>query len=98
MSPTIAIDLGTQRLINGLIYTPVTSGTDGMIAKAIIEVSPDGGRWTRAGEWDFGNLVNDPTPREYHLDSAADAQFVRITTVATTSGTPVSAIAELDIF
>ena len=41
MSPTIAIDLGTQRLINGLIYTPVTSGTDGMIAKAIIEVSPD---------------------------------------------------------
>ncbi len=98
MSPTIAIDLGTQRLINGLIYTPVTSGTDGMIAKAIIEVSPDGGRWTRAGEWDFGNLVNDPTPREYHLDSPVDARFVRITTVATTSGTPVSAIAELDIF
>lgn len=96
--PTLSIDLGKTLHISGIIYTPVSSGSDGMIAKAVIETSTDGSAWTKAGTWEFGNLVNDPTPREYRLPSPVDARYLRITTESTTSGTPVSSIAELDLF
>lgn len=96
--PTLSLDLGHPLHISGIIYTPVSSGSDGMIARALIETSTDGSTWIKAGEWDFGNLVNDPTPREYRLPTPVDARYLRVTTESTTSGTPVSSIAEIDIF
>lgn len=97
-NPTLAIDLGGTHRISGVVYTPVSSGSDGKMAKAAIETSADGRNWTTAGTWDFGNLVNDPTPREYRLPTPVDARYIRVTTESTTSGSPVSAIAELDLF
>lgn len=97
-TPTLAIDLGALLPVTGVIYTPERSGADGKMARARIETSADGASWTEAGVWDLGNLINDPAPREYILPAPVEARYVRVTTLSTTSGTPVSAIAELDIF
>lgn len=94
----LAIDLGAPVAINGIIYTPQTANGQGMIAKGRIETSDNGRDWREAGVWDFGNLINDPTPREYRLAKPLDARYVRITSVETAGNSPVAAIAEFDIF
>ncbi|MDE7152127.1 MAG: alpha-L-fucosidase [Candidatus Amulumruptor sp.] len=94
----IAIDLGAPVAINGVIYTPQTSNGQGMIAKGRIEVSDNGRDWREAGVWDLGNLINDPTPREYRLPKAVNARYIRVTSVETAGNSPVASIAEFDIF
>lgn len=66
--------------IKGLIYSPQRWKHENAISKGKIEVSEDGKKWINAGNWEFGNLVNDPSARKYLLEKPVKGQYIRITT------------------
>ncbi|MCI9607274.1 MAG: alpha-1,3/4-fucosidase [Muribaculaceae bacterium] len=94
----LAIDLGAKNKLTGFAYTPQTAGPQGMIAKGVVEVSNDGKKWKKVEEFEFGNLVNDPSTRYHFFAKPVDARFVRVTPVELAGGSKVAAIAEIDIF
>lgn len=95
---SITVDLGEKSRISGFIYTPQTQNSEGMIAKWQVQVSKDGKKWTDASTYEFGNLINDPTPREQQLNKAVDARYVKFTALETAADSPCATIAEIDIF
>ena len=94
----VAVDLGSKKKISGFIYTPQTADSEGMISRWQVLVSDNGSKWTKAGEYEFGNLINDPSPREQRLDKAVSGRYVKFVPLATTADSPCATIAELDIF
>ena len=94
---SIAIDLGQKYVLKSFAYTPHHKVRSGMMAKGIIQVSTDGQLWTDAGSFEFGNLVNDPTTRNYTLPKPVPAKYVRVVATAIEGGNFVT-IAELDFF
>ena len=95
---SITIDMGAPKKINGFIYTPQTRNQEGMIAKWRVEVSRDGKKWRDAGIYEFGNLINDPTPREQKLSKTAGGRYVKFTALETAADSPCATIAEIDVF
>ncbi len=95
---SIAIDLGVSKKLTGFIYTPQTRNREGMIAKWRVEVSRDGKKWRDAGTYEFGNLINDPTPREQLLDKTVNGRYVKFTALETAADSPCATIAEIDLF
>ena len=94
----IAIDLGKKETVSGWIYTPQTKNAEGMIAKGIIEISKDGQEWKEAETFEFGNLINDPSPRTHRFTNKIETQFIRITTTEISNNDKTAAIAEFDLF
>lgn len=95
----LTIDLHEPLLIHGLIYTPQTVERGlGMIAHARILTSTDGTHWQTTGDAEFGNLVNDPTPRRFDFPEAVTARFLRFEILETEGKSPVAAVAEIHIF
>lgn len=94
----IAIDLGKKETLSGWIYTPQTKNAEGMIAKGIIEISKDGQEWKEAETFEFGNLINDPSPRTHRFTNKIETQFIRITTTEISNNDKTAAIAEFDLF
>lgn len=95
----LQIDLGEERNLKGLVYTPQTSERGlGMIEQGRVMVSSDGKTWEECGAFEFGNLVNDPVARSYRFPSPVKTRFVRIEPTATALGNPWAAIAEIDLF
>lgn len=93
---SLTIDMGAPRKVGAVSYTPAPSSKGG-VAEAVIEVSTDGKKYTKAGEWEFGNLINDPTERLYVLDKAVTARYLRIVPKRTADGKP-AVIAETGIY
>lgn len=93
--PDLTVDLGKERQIGALAYTPLASAR-GAVSRAAVSVSDDGKKFRNAGEWDFGNLVNDPSERTYKLPKPVKARYIRITPIATADSSP-AAIAELSL-
>ena len=95
----IAIDLGQPVEIAELTYTPQTRvHGKGMMDRGRISVSDDGAKWREADTFEFGNLINDPTPRTHVLRAPVKARYVRIDALSTAGGDDSVAIAEIDIF
>ncbi|SFS30501.1 alpha-L-fucosidase [Sphingobacterium wenxiniae] len=94
----LTIDLGKNHQLEGMIYTPQTYYNGGMMAKGFIEVSRDGKVWKKASDFEFGNLVNDPSKREHRFAKKIAARYVRITATEVAGEKPLLAIAELDLF
>ena len=92
----IALDLGAVRVINGLVYTPQTSNSEGMMAKAIFQISDDGINWLTVENFEFGNLINDPTPRSFRFANAVNTRYVRIQATEIAANGKSLSIAELD--
>lgn len=95
---SIAVDLGKQQKINAIAYTPQTANSEGMIQKGVIEISSNGKQWQRVEEFEFGNLINDPTQRFHYLKSSVEARFLRITAKEIAAGGNTASMAELDIY
>ncbi|MCH5719268.1 discoidin domain-containing protein [Niabella hibiscisoli] len=91
----LAIDLGKKYNINAFAYTPQTRYRRGMLAKGIIEVSDDSVSWQKAGDFEFGNLINDPSTRKHFFNRPVIARYIRIKAIQTGSEDQL-AIAELD--
>lgn len=94
----IEIDLGDVHTFKAFGYTPPTVTSDGMIEQGIIKVSDDGKSWKEAENFEFGNLINDPSPRTHYFKKPISARFVRIESKTIAGGKKQAAIAELDFF
>lgn len=94
----IAVDLGAARNLSGFAYTPQTATSQGMMSAGTVKVSDDGKTWRKVADFEFGNLVNDPSKRFFYFDSPVTARFVRVEATATEAGSKTVAAAEIDIF
>ena len=95
----LTIDLGEKLSLSGLIYTPpTTEGNYGLIETGRIEVSGNGKKWEPAGDFEFGNILNDPSPRTFDFLKTKKARFIRIIPLKITENRPRGAIAEIELF
>lgn len=94
----IAIDLGQTQTLTGFAYTPQKEHSKGMMAKGRILTSNDGKSWKKAEEFEFGNLINDPTKRFHYFKNAVKTRYVRIEATEIAANGKVVAIAEIDLF
>ena len=95
---SIVIDLGVSRELKGFAYTPQTVNAEGMIEKGVFYISADGKSWKKVEDFEFGNLINDPTKRQHYFQQPVSARFVKIEATRIAAGGQVVAIAELDLF
>ena len=92
----ITIDLGDEYTLKEMIYTPQTYNSEGMMAGGFIEVSLDGDNWKRVEQFEFGNLINDPTPRAHKFKQLLNARFIRVIATDIADESKYLSIAELD--
>ena len=95
---SIVIDLGASRELKGFAYTPQTVNAEGMMEKGAFYISADGKSWKKVEDFEFGNLINDPTKRQHYFQQPVSARFVKIEATRIAAGGQVVAIAELDLF
>lgn len=77
--PYLAIDLGSNLELNGFAYKPQSGkGFKRGVAKGVVKVSDDGQNWKTLENFEFGNLVNDPSKRYHYFKKATSARYVRI--------------------
>ena len=95
----LAIDLGKETTITGITYLPRQDRRvpDSMVESGSVELSKDGKIWHKAGDFTFGNLLNDPTQRSLTFKKAAKAQYARFTSKTGAQGKPYAGAAEIGI-
>jgi alpha-L-fucosidase len=95
----LTVDLGRSMTVTAVTYLPRQDKAvpDGMIEEGRIETSLDGKSWATAGDFHFGNLVNDPVERTYDFSKPATARFVRLVSRKGAAGKPYAAVAELGV-
>lgn len=93
----ISLDLGKITEFGGFAYTPQLDNSQGMMAKGEIYISNDNKSWTKAGDFEFGNLINDPTRRLYYFNNKVSARYVRIEATGITGNEDFVSIAEIDL-
>lgn len=94
----ISIDLGKVYDLSGFSYTPQNHKNEGMLEEGILEASLDGETWKLIDTFEFGNIVNDPTPRKLLFKLSVKARYVKIISKKIASGDKSFAVAELDFF
>ncbi len=94
---TLTIDMGTTRTLCGFDYTPPTDGKAALMAAGTVEWSADGKKWEKAGDFEFGNLKNDPTRRSHDFGKKVKARYIRFRATAATQPGQPAAIAEIDL-
>ena len=92
----ISIDLGESHTLKAMKYTPQTFHGDGMMAKGVIQVSSDGKTWETVESFEFGNLINDPTPRTHRFKKEVTTRYIRVQATEIANNSQSLAIAELD--
>lgn len=92
----IAIDLGKEQELKAMVYTPQTFHGDGMIERGNIQVSTDGKNWKTVETFEFGNLINDPTPRTQQLAKPVTTRYIRVQATTIAGNSKSATIAELD--
>lgn len=97
-SQYISIDLGKSCLLKGFSYTPHAFTTDGMIEKGIFSISMNGADWTDYEEFEFGNLINDPTRRSHYFNKPVETRFIQIKSLRIAGDGNSVGMAELGLF
>lgn len=92
----IALDLGDVHDLTAFVYTPPKEFLEGMMEKGLLQVSSDGKNWETVSEFEFGNLINDPTARTHYLKKSVSARYVQLQATAIAGNKTSLAIAELD--
>lgn len=70
--------LGGQRRLGGIVYNPAAGKSESGIVSGVVSISDDGLSWTEVSSFEFGNLVNDPTPRYVHFHNPVGNRYLRI--------------------
>lgn len=96
-SPFLTIDLGAVQVLNGFAYTPPTGQPAGLMESGEVEVSKNGKDWSSAGDFSFGNLVNDPTKRVQFFDQPVNTRYIKLKVKRVTGGADRVVIAEIDV-
>lgn len=92
----IAVDLGKTQQLKGFAYTPQNQNPDGMIEKGTIKISTNGKSWKVVEDFEFGNLINDPTTRRHFFEAPVKTRYIRIESKVIAGGNKTAAIAEID--
>ncbi|ULT28368.1 discoidin domain-containing protein [Sphingobacterium sp. E70] len=69
-----------------------------MMERGIIQVSNDGKNWETIENFEFGNLINDPTPRLHYFKKQVSARYIQIKATTIAGNKKTLAIAELDFW
>lgn len=94
----LSVDLKQKYILNGFTYTPQTDNSQGMIEKGTIKVSEDGNSWKVLEGFEFGNLINAPSPRTHYFDKSATTRYIMIQSSVIVGNSKSAAIADLDFF
>lgn len=70
--------LGGQRRLGGIVYNPAAGKSESGIVSGVVSISDDGLSWTGVSSFEFGNLVNDPSPRYVHFHNPVGCRYLRI--------------------
>lgn len=70
--------LGGQRRLGGVVYNPAVGKSESGIVSGVVSISDDGLSWTEVSSFEFGNLVNDPSPRYVHFHNPVGGRYLRI--------------------
>ncbi len=92
----ISLDFGKEYNLKGFAYTPQLENSDGMIEGGIIEISNDGISWEVFEHFKFGNLINDPTKREYYFEKSIKTRYIKIESTIIAGDKKNASIAEID--
>ena len=93
----IKIDLGENRSVKGFFYVPPTGVSKGLLAACQVKWSTDGITYHDAGEFTFGNIVNEPSARYHYLPKGIDARYIIIRATQLANGNALS-VGELGVF
>ena len=93
----VELDLGRECVLTGCACTPMHGKAAGMVTKGRVYVSNDAQNWEKAGEFSFGNMINDPSRRFHYFTSPLRARYVRMEALETAGGEKL-VVAELDFF
>ncbi|WP_316752927.1 alpha-L-fucosidase [Pedobacter gandavensis] len=92
----IALDLGDIQQLTAFVYTPPKEFLAGMMEKGVLQISKDGKNWETVAQFEFGNLINDPSARTHYLKQPVSARYVQIQATNIAGNKQSLAIAELD--
>ncbi len=92
----IALDLGNKYAVKAFTYTPQTFHSNGMMARGEIQVSENGTNWKTVENFEFGNLINDPTPRTHYFAKPLSTRYIRVVATGIAGGEKYVTISELD--
>ncbi|MFD0762092.1 alpha-L-fucosidase [Lutibacter aestuarii] len=95
---SISIDLGKLIALKGFEYLPPKNNILGMIEKGTIYTSTDGSSWEYLDTFEFGNLINDPSPRTHYFNTKSSFRFVKIVTNTIAGNKSTATISELNFF
>lgn len=70
--------LGGQRRLGGIVYNPAVGKSESGIVSGVVSISDDGLSWTEVSSFEFGNLVNDPSPRYVHFHNPVGCRYLMI--------------------
>lgn len=70
--------LGGQRRLGGIVYNPAVGKSESGIVSGVVSISDDGLSWTEVSSFEFGNLVNDPSPRYVHFHNPVGSRYLMI--------------------
>lgn len=70
--------LGRQRRLGGIVYNPAVGKSESGIVSGVVSISDDGLSWTEVSSFEFGNLVNDPSPRYVHFHNPVGCRYLMI--------------------
>lgn len=69
---------GGQRRLGGIVYNPAAGTSESGIVSGVVSISDDGLSWTEVSSFEFGNLVNDPSPRYVHFHNPVGCRYLMI--------------------
>lgn len=69
---------GGQRRLGGIVYNPAAGKSESGIVSGVVSISDDGLSWTEVSSFEFGNLVNDHSPRYVHFHNPVGCRYLRI--------------------
>lgn len=95
----LAIDLGKNYHIKGITYLPRQDLVvpDGMIESGSVELSKDGKTWHSAGNFKFGNIVNDPHERTFLFPKSGHARYIKLISKTGAQNKPYAGAAEIQV-
>lgn len=95
-NPFISLDLGEKYLLKAFTYTPQTFHSNGMMASGEIQISENGTTWDTVEKFEFGNLINDPTPRTHYFEKPVTTRYIRLLVTGIAGVEKYVTISEID--
>ena len=68
------------------------------MSRGEIQISYDGKSWKTVEKSEFGNLINDPTPRIYYFLHPVSTRYIRVLVTGIAGNEKYVTISELDFY